>query len=49
MSFMSRSVIGADHVREGFVVKPTAECFDDRIGRVILKMVGEGYLLRKGG
>lgn len=38
---------GADHVREGFVVKPVKERWDPSIGRVILKMVGEGYLLRK--
>jgi RNA ligase (TIGR02306 family) len=37
----------ADHTREGFVVKPTNERFDDRIGRVILKMHGQGYLLRR--
>jgi len=38
---------GADHVREGFVVKPVKERWDTTIGRVILKMVGQGYLLRK--
>ena len=38
---------GADNVREGFVVKPVKERYDKGIGRVILKMVGEGYLLRK--
>jgi RNA ligase (TIGR02306 family) len=36
----------ADHVREGIVVKPLQERFDDRVGRVILKMHGQGYLLR---
>jgi len=35
------------HVREGFVVKPTTERYDDHIGRVILKRHGEGYLLRR--
>lgn len=40
---------GAGNVREGFVVKPIQERFDDRIGRVILKLHGEGYLTRKGG
>jgi RNA ligase (TIGR02306 family) len=39
----------ADHVREGFVVKPLTTRYDDRIGRVILKRHGEGYLTRKGG
>jgi RNA ligase (TIGR02306 family) len=38
----------ASHVREGFVVKPTVERHHERLGRVILKSVGQGYLLRKG-
>jgi RNA ligase (TIGR02306 family) len=37
----------ADHVREGFVVKPTAERVDPRYGRIAFKLHGEGYLLRK--
>lgn len=38
----------ADHVREGFVVKPTTEKFCKELGgRKILKVIGEGYLLRK--
>jgi RNA ligase (TIGR02306 family) len=41
------TIEGADHVREGFVVKPVKERFDLLVGRVCLKMVGEGYLLRK--
>lgn len=51
---------GADHVREGFVVRPIRERFHagfpnaeghlrGGLGRVILKMVGESYLTRKGG
>lgn len=40
---------GADHVREGLVVRPVKERFDERIQRVILKRHGEGYLLRKEG
>jgi len=39
----------ADHVREGFVVRPLEERRNQYTGRTILKMVGEGYLLRKGG
>lgn len=39
----------ADNVREGFVVKPVKERYDDQLGRVILKMHGEGFLTRKGG
>lgn len=38
-----------DQIREGFVVKPLVERWDRRCGRVILKMVSEAYLLRKGG
>jgi len=37
----------ADNVREGFVVRPIEERWDEKIGRVILKRHGEGYLLRK--
>lgn len=37
----------AGHVREGWVIKPTTERWDHRLGRVILKMHGEGYLTRK--
>jgi RNA ligase (TIGR02306 family) len=42
-----QTTIGGTHTREGFVVKPIKERWDHRVGRVILKMVGEGYLLRK--
>lgn len=34
----------ANHVREGCVVKPARERFHDEIGRVVLKVVGAGYL-----
>jgi hypothetical protein len=37
----------AKHIREGFVVKPVKERYDRKLGRVILKMVGEGYLTSK--
>lgn len=36
----------AEHVREGMVVRPVVERFDERIGRVILKLHGEDFLLR---
>jgi len=36
----------ADHVREGIVIRPAKERFDPAIGRVILKLHGEGFLLR---
>jgi len=37
----------AKHIREGFVVKPVKERYDHKLGRVILKMVGEAYLTSK--
>jgi hypothetical protein len=37
----------ANHIREGFVVKPVKERIEPHFGRVILKMVGEAYLLSK--
>jgi hypothetical protein len=37
-------VPGADHIREGVVVKPMVERFHQAVGRVILKVVGAGYL-----
>jgi RNA ligase len=40
-------VEGATHVREGVVVKPLQERHDRGLGRVILKMAGQGYLTRK--
>lgn len=40
---------GVQHVREGFVVKPMHERWDDRVGRVCLKLAGQQFLLRKGG
>jgi RNA ligase (TIGR02306 family) len=40
---------GGDHIREGIVVKPLCERTDPRIGRVILKLLNDDYLTRKGG
>lgn len=37
---------GADHVREGCVVRPVKERTDPEAGRVVLKIVGNGYLER---
>ena len=37
----------ADNVREGFVIRPIRERWNEKIGRVVLKRHGEGYLLRK--
>lgn len=42
-----KTLIGGDHVREGFVVRPVRERFDERISRVILKRHGEDYLTRQ--
>jgi RNA ligase (TIGR02306 family) len=39
-------VPGASHVREGVVVSPVKERWDERLGRVKLKFVGCGYLER---
>lgn len=38
---------GADHLREGVVVKPIVERTSPKIGRAILKYVGDDYLLAK--
>jgi len=38
------TMAGADHIREGVVVRPVRERLDPKIGRVILKYVGDGYL-----
>lgn len=35
------------HVREGFVARPVKERWEHSCGRLILKGIGEGYLLRK--
>lgn len=42
------STLAPGQIREGFVVKPAQERWDERCGRVIFKVIGEGYLLRKG-
>lgn len=38
---------GGRHVREGVVIRPLRERFDERLGRVILKLHGQGHLLRR--
>ncbi|HSH95282.1 MAG TPA: RNA ligase family protein, partial [Roseimicrobium sp.] len=37
-------VAGANNIREGVVVKPLIERTDPKLGRVILKYVGDTYL-----
>ena len=39
--------LGADHIREGVVVKPVHERTDPRLGRIIVKYVSDTYLLEK--
>lgn len=34
----------ADHIKEGIVVKPVIERYDDRVGRVSLKIINPAYL-----
>lgn len=43
-----KTTLGGDHVREGFVVKPVLERTASGLGRCIVKVIGEGYRLRKG-
>lgn len=43
------TTLGAGHIREGVVVTPISERYDNRIGRVALKNVSGDYLTRKNG
>lgn len=38
--------INPNHIREGFVIKPLEERYEYHIGRIIFKMVGQGYKLK---
>ena len=42
-----KSLVGGAHGREGVVVKPAHERQDSKIGRVILKYIGDAYLFGK--
>lgn len=43
-----RSTIeGANHIREGVVVRPAKERYDRRLGRVCLKVVSNAYLMKE--
>lgn len=42
------SVVAPGQLAEGFVVRPMRERFDQHLGRVILKLHSQRYLLRKG-
>ncbi len=46
MEFAAGKTTLADHVREGIVIKPTTERFDEEVGRVVLKHINEAYLLK---
>lgn len=37
------TISGANHIREGVVIRPYEERYDDRLGRVILKRIGDSY------
>lgn len=41
------TIQGADHCREGIVIRPAEPRTDYKIGRVILKRIGEDYLCRR--
>ena len=42
-----KTTLGADHIREGTVVRPVQERTDPKIGRAILKFIGTEYELSK--
>lgn len=44
-----KTTMGADHIREGVVVRPIKERIHPKIGRVILKYISDEYLLMKDG
>jgi hypothetical protein len=39
----------AAHIKEGFVIKPTMERWNNKTGRTIAKLISDAYLLRRGG
>jgi len=41
------NILSGQHIREGFVVRPVQERWHPEVGRVILKLVGQEYLLTK--
>lgn len=43
-----KSTIDPSHVREGIVVRPVLDRWDPKLGRVILKLHGEEFLLKAG-
>ena len=43
-----QSTIDPSHIREGIVIRPVRERFDPQLGRVILKLHGEEFLIKTG-
>lgn len=43
-----QSTIDPSHIREGIVIRPTKERWHPKLGRVILKIHGEAFLLKAG-
>ena len=46
---IGKTLLGADHIREGVVVKPVAERSHPKIGRTVLKYVSDEFLATKDG
>lgn len=44
---LGQSVLDNTHIREGIVIKPLIPRWDEKVGRVILKVISEDYLMRK--
>ncbi len=44
-----RDTVSSTHIREGIVIRPEREGFDEKLGRRILKYISDEYFLRKGG
>ena len=44
-----KTTLGGGHVREGVVVTAEPESYHPEIGRKIIKLISDDYLLRKGG
>lgn len=42
-----KTTLGADHIREGVVVRPIIERRHPKVGRLVMKYVGDEYLLSK--
>ncbi len=45
---LGKSTLDDSHIREGIVIKPILPRWDQDLGRVILKVISEDYLMRKG-